>query len=129
MTDSRVMVKQWSCSIIFLDTSSSILRRCSSNSILLLNSVSESAQFFCSNPSVSQLNSSAQTPSVVSSILQRVCSTLQRGCSTPSAGSFIFAYLLCEESRQWVVSFCILCEEFRYFVLCTLFKYVLCILY
>ena len=79
---------------IFLDTSSSTLWRCSSNSILLLTSVSESAQL------------------------------RQRVCSTPTAGPSIFAYLPCEESRQWVLSFCILREEFHYILLCTLFKNV-----
>ena len=105
------MAKHRSCAIIFLDMSSSTLQHCSSNSILQLNSVSESAQL--------RLR--------VSSILQRVCSILQRVCSTQSAGPFIFAYLLCEESRQRFFHFCILREEFRYFVLCTLLKNVLCI--
>ena len=40
------------------------------------------------------------------------------------SGSFYFAYLIREKSRQWPFHQCILSEEFRYFVLCTLFKNV-----
>ena len=147
-TDFRVVAKHRSCSIfpcnvelkpsvtsysIVLDTSSSTPQRCSSNSILLLNSVSESAQFFCSNSiskSAQCCSESAQLRQWVSSILQRDCSTLQWACWTPSAGPVIFAYLLCEKSLLSVGSFiCLLREGFRYFVLCALFKNVLCILY
>ena len=39
-------------------------------------------------------------------------------------GSFYFAYLLHENSRQWPFHQCILRDEFRYFVLCILFKNV-----
>ena len=40
------------------------------------------------------------------------------------SGFFYFAYLLHEKPRQWSFHQCILREEFRYFVLCTLFKNV-----
>ena len=42
---------------------------------------------------------------------------------------FLHTYFLKSPSRQWVLSLCILREEFRYCVICTLFKNVLCILY
>ena len=119
---------------IVLDGSSSTLRRCSSNLILLLKSAAslfnlflilrvqfcrESAQFFCSN-SVSE---SAQ-----------FCSESAQLCSEPAqlrqrVLSFLHTYMVRSPFRQWVLSFCILHEEFRYFVLCTQFKNVLCILY
>ena len=105
--DCHVLAKHQSCSIIFLDTSSSTMRRCSTNSILLLNSVSESAQF-CSE--------SAQLHQRVSSILQWVSSILHwvsesaQFCSE-SAQLCSESVQLCSESaqlHQWSFHFCIL---------------------
>ena len=112
-----------------------------SNSILLLNSVSELAQphqrvssilqRVCSTLPASQLNSAASLVNSTASLLNSVSGFLFHSAyfvKSPVRGSFHFC-ILCEESRQLVISFCILCEEFRYFVLCTLFNNVLCILY
>ena len=98
----RVVAKQQSCSIIFC------VRRtqrfsCTSNSTFFL--YLELNVFLVRRTQSVLLNSAA-------SLLNSV------------SGSFYFAYLLREKSHQWPFHQCILREEFRYFVLCTLFKNV-----
>ena len=98
---------------IELNSSAQLHQRVSSTlSASELNFSAQLWRWVNSTPSASQLNSAASLLNSAVSLLNSV------------SRSFHFC-ILCEESRQWVLSFCIPHEEFRYFLLCTLFKKVL----
>ena len=84
---------------------------CTSNSIFSYTSNST-----CSGTSSSTFFLLRRTQSVLLNSAASLLNSVRR--------SFYFAYLLRENSRQWPFHQCILREEFRYFVLCTLFKNV-----
>ena len=85
----------------------------SSNSFLLLNSISESAQFF--SESAQFCSDSSQLCSEPAQLCQRVLSFLHTYfVKSPVSGSFHFAYSV----KSSVI-----------FVLCLLFKDIICILY
>ena len=71
-----------------------------------------------------------QTQTVLNRQTQTVLIASNSKCSTQLCSEFtqllqwvlLFEYFLREKSRQWPFHQCILREEFRYFVLCTLFK-------
>ena len=93
--DCRVLAKHLSCSIIFLDTSSSTLWRCSSNSILLLKlrqRVSPILQWVSSTLSASQLNSAASVLNSINGSFHFCILTLWS--KNPVSGSFHFAHFV-----------------------------------
>ena len=111
------------CSI-YVELNCSYLRRTqlflfTSNSTVLFTS--NSICFYTSNSICScTLNSMFFLLRQTQSIVLNFAASLLNSVS----GSFCFVYLLPENSRQWPFHQCILREEFRYFVLCTLFKNV-----
>ena len=114
----RVLAKRWSCSTIFLWTSSVLIY------VKLKNFSVNSTVLYTSNSTVlytSNSNCSSTSNSNCSCVRQTQC-FLAAPNSKYSTQLHQWVLLLRERSHQRLFYQCILREEFRYFVLCILFK-------